>query len=147
MLRHSAFALIAVCAIAACGAPQADSAATGEAAQTEGAGAETAQAAAAPVVTDVACARSFDEPASTPALVDAFADSDNDPVAATGVLIQAPAGAATCAGSFADGASCQVRGPAVVRVAIQDFEFFTVPAGRTATLSVDGGTTCFLNAE
>ncbi|MGE0741673.1 MAG: hypothetical protein AB7O98_10045 [Hyphomonadaceae bacterium] len=103
--------------------------------------------AAAPVVTDVACERSYDEPASMPAVVDAFADSDNDRVAATGVLIQAPAGAATCEGSMADGVTCQVRGPAVVRVAIQDFEFFTVPEGRTATLSLDGATTCFLNAE
>jgi len=120
-------------------------AACGEAAP-DGASDSGAQA-SAPVVTDVACARSYDEPTPMPALVDVFADSDDDPVAATGVLIQAPAGAAACEGSFAEGVTCQVRGPAVVRVAIQDFEYFTVPAGRTATLSQVDGTTCFLNAE
>jgi len=82
-----------------------------------------------------------------PTLVDAFADSDDDPVAATGILIQAPAGAAACEGSLADGVTCQVRGPAVVRVAIQDFEYFTVPDGRTATLTENAGTNCFLNAN
>ena len=121
--------------LAACGQSAPDGVAT-----------TTAQA-AAPVVTDVACARSYEAPAQMPALVDVFADSDEDPVAATGVLIQAPAGAATCQGSMAQGVTCQVRGPAVVRVAIQDFEFFTVPAGRTATLSQSDATTCFLNAE
>lgn len=102
---------------------------------------------AAPVVTDVACERSYDEPSSIPALVDVFADSDEDPVAATGILIQAPAGAATCEGNLADGVTCQVRGPALVRVAIQDFEYFTVPDGRTATLTENAGTSCFLNAD
>jgi len=102
---------------------------------------------AAPVITDVACERSYNEPSPMPALVDVFADSDNDPVAATGILIQAPAEAATCGGNLADGVTCQVRGPAVVRVAIQDFEYFTIPDGRTATLTESAGTKCFLNAN
>lgn len=138
-MRH--FMLLALCAaaLAACG----PASGTGDA----NAGADAPQAAAAPAVTDVACAHSYEDPSPMPALVDAFFDSDNDPVAATGVSIQAPEGAATCAGSLAGGVACQVRGPAVVKVAIQDFEYFTVPAGRGATLSVADRTTCFLNAE
>jgi len=110
-----------------------------------GAGAWVLDAGAAPKAD---CEQGYEPPRPDPKWTEVFSDSDNDPDVPTGVLIEAPAGTTTCKGSMAKGVSCEARGPATLRVTIQDHVFFKVPANRTAslTLSKQGELTCTLKA-
>lgn len=83
-----------------------------------------------------ACEKTYDPPRPEPKWVEVFSDSDNDPDVPTGILIEAPGGTTACKGSMRNGVACQVKGAATVRVTIQDYIFFKVPANRTATLTL-----------
>ena len=95
------------------------------------------------------CEQVNEAPQPAPKWAKVFSDSDHDPDVPTNVLIEASAGTTTCKGSMAKGVSCKTRGPATLRVTIQDYVFFKVPAKRTASLilSKDGNLTCTLKAS
>lgn len=147
MKRHL---LLAVCALAlaACSGadnatPPADAAATGADGATPGAAAETAQA-PPPRVSATPCESSqdFESVGRTETF---YFYSDNDPLAATGIAVDAAPGTTTCTGQEFD-VSCQVRGPTALVLTIQDSVMWRIPAGRTATLTNRGSDlTCFLN--
>jgi hypothetical protein len=75
-----------------------------------------------------------------------------------GAFLLATPGRATCTGATrvngrrTGRVTCQVRGAGVIQsMGAQDYETFQVPAGRTATMVVNGDdserwNTCFLNA-
>jgi hypothetical protein len=98
-----------------------------------GAALNAGTAAAAPATK---CAESYNPPSPEPKWVSIFGDSDNDPVTPTGISIEAPAGTTTCKGSMRTGIACDVKGPATVRLTIQDFVYYKVPAGRTGKLTI-----------
>ncbi|MGE0044812.1 MAG: hypothetical protein AB7J28_08780 [Hyphomonadaceae bacterium] len=157
MLKKAAFALIAVCALAACGAPRGETAAAtetaaasadgslapGETSAAEPAGTGTAQAQvaqAAPRVTQTECAMDYNRGHSPPGM----------PVVAQqeeGWMLQAAPGALTCGPVTQAGVSCQLRAGGSVFYALQDYWWYDAPAGRTATVRVDAGgsPSCFLN--
>jgi hypothetical protein len=102
---------------------------------------------ASPAAAKPKCEESYNPPSPEPKWALVYSESDNDPVAPSGISIEAPAGTTTCKGSPGKGVACDVRGPATVRLAIQDYVYYKVPAGRTGTLTFDKrGLACVLQA-
>lgn len=102
--------------------------------------------AAAAAAAKSACEQSYNPPSPEPKWAPVYSESDNDPVAASGISIEAPAGTTTCKGNLRTGFSCDVKGAATVRVTIQDYVYYRIPAGRIGKLTLDkkSGLACAL---
>lgn len=134
MLKRALILFACAAALAACGAPSSNDAAT-----------QTAEVR----VTDEACAYSndYDGLERIPTIHDEMVYESDDPNDANvGVVVSAPEGS-SCTGSAKDDQvlTCVVTGPRAT-LTIQDTVVYAIPDGRNATLKVENGLyTCFLN--